>query len=146
MSGTTKIASGIIPIAADTKRICLAWRSPEVNEGNRFGIIGGMVKDGMSVEEGALAELGEEVGYYGQIQLHPAYVHRKKHFEYHSYIGIVPIEFSYQPEPEYAWETSFMQWMPYVQIVGMMEKYPQHYHKGLIKLFHESKNLIERFV
>jgi ADP-ribose pyrophosphatase YjhB (NUDIX family) len=138
-----KRGSGIVPIASNTKNICLAWRSMDVNEGNRWGVIGGMVKDGLTVEQGALLEMKEEVGYTGPINLHRAFVKRRPGFEYHNFIGIVPEQFQFQPEAKYAWETSFISWMPYKTICELMESDSHTFHAGLLDLFRQSKELIE---
>jgi 8-oxo-dGTP pyrophosphatase MutT (NUDIX family) len=141
-----KLASGILPIAQDTRQICIAWRSPEVREGNRFGTIGGMCKTGKSPKESALIELDEEMGYTGPIELHKAFVCRLKGFEYHNFIGTVPTAFTLDPEKKYEWETSFIEWMEYDRIQNLMAGHAKLFHKGLIQLFRESKSLIEAFL
>jgi 8-oxo-dGTP pyrophosphatase MutT (NUDIX family) len=141
-----KLASGILPITKDTRRICLAWRSHEVNDGNRFGTIGGMCKADTSPKESALLELDEETGYNGPIELHKAFVCRLKGFEYHNFIGIVPTAFSLDPTEKYEWETTFIEWMEYDHILRLMEEHPKLFHRGLIQLFKESKLLIQAFL
>ena len=140
-----KIASGILPIAADTKKICLAWRSPEVREGNRWGVIGGMSKGNMTPELTAKVELVEETGYSGPIELHQAFVCRLRGFQYHNFIGIVPTAFTFNPAEEFAWETSYLEWMPYQQIQTMIREKSSKFHKGLLQLLRESKSLIEGY-
>ena len=141
-----KVASGILPIAEDTRRICLSWRSREVSDGNRFGTIGGMLKAGKTPKESALIELDEEMGYNGPIELHKAFLCRLKGFEYHNYIGIVPTAFKLDPKKEFAFETDFIEWMEYKHIQDLMEEHPKLFHKGLIQLFKESRLLIEAFL
>lgn len=141
-----KVGSGILTIAADTKHLCLAWRSQEVKEGDCWGTIGGMVKEGMTPKEGALLEMHEEVGYTGPITLHPAYVFRRNNFEYHNFIGITSHEFGFHPLPKYAFETDFIQWMPYERILMLMHQHPLDFHRGLVTLFHESKAQIESYL
>jgi 8-oxo-dGTP pyrophosphatase MutT (NUDIX family) len=141
-----KVASGILPIAKDTRRICLAWRSKEVKEGNRFSTIGGMLKTGKTPKQSALIELDEETGYNGHIELHNAFVCRLTGFQYHNFIGVVPTAFGLRPEEEFKWETDFIEWMEYPHINSLMESHPKLFHKGLIQLFHESKALIEAFL
>jgi len=140
------LASGILPIAADTKKICLAWRSPEVREGNRWGVIGGMCKAGKTPEASALLELAEEMGYSGPIELHHAFICRLRGFEYHHFIGIVPTAFTFNPAEEFAWETSFIEWMPYKQIQTMIQDQSSKFHHGLLRLFKESSALISSLV
>jgi 8-oxo-dGTP pyrophosphatase MutT (NUDIX family) len=139
-----KFASGILPIAADTKKICLAWRSPDVREGNRWGVIGGMKKAGKSLEESAKIELDEEMGYSGPIELHRAFLCRLRDFEYQNFIGVVPTAFSFNPDEKFEWETSFIGWYSYKTVCEMMQEDPARFHKGMIQLFQESKELIER--
>jgi hypothetical protein len=73
-AGEGNAASGILPICTTTGRICLAWRSPYVNEGSCWGTIGGAVKRGMQPGPSAEEELAEETGYTGDIKLYPAFV------------------------------------------------------------------------
>ena len=139
------LASGILPIAVDTRKLCLAWRSPEVREGNRWGVIGGMCKS-ETPEASALLELAEEVGYSGPIELHQAFICRLKGFEYHHFIGIVPTAFVFNPGEEFAWETSFIEWMSYKQIQTMIQNQTSKFHHGLLRLFKESNALISSLV
>lgn len=139
------VASGVLPIAADTKKICLAWRSPEVREGNRWGVIGGMCKGKILPEANALVELAEETGYSGPIELHQAFLCRLRGFRYHNFVGIVPTAFTFDPPEEFAWETSRLEWLPYEQIQTMIQEQSSTFHKGLLQLFLESKSLIEEY-
>lgn len=141
-----KYASGILPIAADTKKLCLAWRSPEIREGDRWGIIGGMQKANMDLKATAILELAEETGYSGPLELHQAFIWRLVGFEYHSFVGIVPTAFQFNPEPKYAWENSFLEWFEYQDLQRLLTESPLHFHKGVVSLFKESKSLIERFL
>jgi 8-oxo-dGTP pyrophosphatase MutT (NUDIX family) len=142
-----KTGSGILAIANDTRRICIAWRSAEVRQGDCFGVIGGMVKQGLTVEEGARLEMKEEVGYSGPIKLYAAYVLRTPYFEYHNFVGIVPNEFEFNPEPQFAFETDFLLWMDYKALVrSIQEEDLSDFHPGLVDLLRESKSLIEQFV
>ena len=100
------LASGILPVAEDTEKICLAWRSPDVNAGNRWGVIGGMCKIGTSPEDNAAVEFVEETGYVGAIRLHKAFVCRLKGFEYHNFIGVVPTAFEFVPDEMFRCENT----------------------------------------
>lgn len=135
-------AAGILAIAKDTKKLCLAWRSPKVKDGNRWGLIGGSCEPDETPEETAIAELGEEVGYYGPIQLDSGFVDRLTGFEYHSFLGMVPTAFPFNPEPEFAWELSCIVWMEYARFVSLIEDFPGTFHKGILKFYHESRNSI----
>ena len=143
---TIKIASGFLPIARDTKNVCLAWRSPKIRQGDCWGMIGGMVKDNLSILDGALLEMGEEVGYYGAVEAHQAFVMRRVGFEYHNFIGIVPSEFPFNPEPEFAYETSFISWMPYEEVRRLVTTQSHNFHPGLLEFLRESDALIRRFI
>jgi 8-oxo-dGTP pyrophosphatase MutT (NUDIX family) len=140
------LASGILPIAANTKNLCLSWRAPGIRQGDVWGIVGGMVEDGSSVASSALREMGEEVGYYGPIELHQAHISSRKGFQYHSFIGIVPEEFEFKAEPEYLFETSFIAWLPYSIVIQIAMEKPHQFHPGLLELLRESDALIRRFV
>lgn len=140
------LASGILPIASNTKNLCLSWRSPGIRQGDVWGIVGGMVENGAPVASSALREMGEEVGYYGPIELHAAFVTRRKGFEYHSFIGIVPEEFEFKAEREYAFETSFISWLSYSTVHRMVIEETHKFHPGLVELLQESDKLIQRFV
>lgn len=141
-----QIASGILPIHIESKQICLAWRSDKVAEGNCWGTIGGGVKAGMTLEEGALAELGEEVGYYGEIELHLIHVLRHKQLTYHTFAGIVPVRFEFNPEPEYAYENDRMIWESLDVIYTLIVDSPHLFHPGLIQSFIENISLLKRLV
>ena len=139
------LASGILPIAEDTKKIALAWRSSRVSNGNRWGVIGGMCKIGTSPEDNAVVEFIEETGYNGPIRLHSAFVCRWRGFEYHNFIGIVPTAFEFAPDEMFRCENSCIVWYPFLQVDEMITNKPSHFHKGLLKLWVESRSLIEGF-
>ena len=139
------VASGILPIAEDSKKICLAWRSPSVSNGDCWGIIGGMCKAGTSPEDNAVVELIEEVGYTGAVRLHSAFVCRWRGFEYHNFIGIVPTAFEFNPHEMFRCENNCIVWFPFWQIDTMLANKPSHFHKGLVKLWAESRSLIKEF-
>lgn len=141
-----KQGSGILAIAKDTKRICLAWRSQEIRQGDCFGMIGGMVKDGLTVEEGALLEMKEEVGYEGPIEMHASYVMRSGDFEYHSFIGVVPSEFDFKPMPEFAFETDFILWVSHDRLKELIADDSSDFHPGMLKFLREAANQIQQFV
>lgn len=143
---TTALASGILPIASNTKNLCLSWRSPGIRQGDVWGIVGGMAEGDVSMASSALREMGEEVGYYGPIELHAAFVTRRPGFEYHSFIGIVPEEFEFKAEQEYLFETSFISWLPYSTVQQLVIEQPHNFHPGLLELLRESDKLIQRFV
>lgn len=145
-AGDGNAASGVLPICPTTKRICLAWRSPDVHIGDCWGTIGGACKEGMSLSNSAKAELKEETGFGGGVTMYPAFVFQSGSFSYHNFIGVVGSEFSFRPQSEHHWETTGLEWFTLEQIYQMMEKDSGSFHPGLISLFKSSKNDIERLV
>lgn len=145
-AGHGDAASGILAIARDTKRICLAWRSSEVSQCDCWGTIGGAVKDGKTPAESAKIELKEEVGYKGGIELHAAFVFQDGDFKYHNFVGIVDNEFPFQPGSDHAWETDRILWASYDNVIAEIEEHPEDFHPGLLQLFKNSRKLIESLV
>jgi 8-oxo-dGTP pyrophosphatase MutT (NUDIX family) len=109
-------SSGVVPICSETKRICLAWRSEKVEEGNCWGTLGGAVKKDMSPEESARTELQEETGYSGPIETHAAFVFKKDDFTYSNFIGVVDEEFAFQPTFGHEWENDSIEWFTLEEI------------------------------
>jgi 8-oxo-dGTP pyrophosphatase MutT (NUDIX family)/GNAT superfamily N-acetyltransferase len=139
-------ASGILPICTSTKRICLAWRSGEVNQGNCFGTLGGAIQKGMSPAESAKEEMEEETGYRGGIDMHPAYVFSSGSFKYFNFIGTVSSEFEFRPESEHSWETDYIEWFSLDEIEQGIKENSGDYHPGLVALFKNSGDLIRKLV
>ena len=138
-----KLASGILPLADNTKQICLAWRAPQIPEGNCWGVIGGMLKEGKSFKENALIELEEEMGYSGPIELRHAFKYRVPGFTYQNFLGIVPEPFTMAPtDPEFAMETSFIEWVSYDKLYEMVDNQSYQFHKGLLSLLYENQKEI----
>lgn len=133
-SGPGGLASGILPVARTTGRICLAWRSRHVHLGNCWGTIGGAAHAGVSLAENAARELREEIGYNGPIELHPAYVFTLPDFRYHNFIGVVPAEFTLAGTQEHAWETVRLRWVELPQLTAELECMPRRFHLGLRRL------------
>lgn len=144
-AGEGNAASGVLPVCPTTGNVCLAMRSSEVLSPNCWGTIGGAVQRGMSPQESAKTEMQEETGYHGGITLIPAFVFAAAGgFKYHNFIGVVSNEFAFHPSEEHSWETDFIQWIPYADVVKDMQTNPSDYHPGLIALFKNSKQAIER--
>lgn len=143
--GEGNAASGILPICMTTGRVCLAWRSPHVNEGSCFGTIGGAVKRGMQPKESAQEELQEETGYTGGISLHPAYVFNDRgRFKYFNFLGEVPTEFGFNPQEDHAWETEAIEWMTFEEVQQQIKDSPHDFHRGVILLFQKSGKIIQQ--
>jgi len=138
-AGEGSAASGILPIALDTKNICLTYRSPKVHMGNKFGTIGGAIQKGKSPTESALSELREETDYSGTIKLIPAYVFKSGSFSYFNYLGLIPKEV---PIKTISYENVYTKWYSYNQLNSEQE----YFHPGLTSLLTNSKSLIESYI
>src|SRR5271157_3270029 len=164
-AGEGNAASGILPVCPQTGNVCLAMRSKYVMTPNCWGTIGGAVQQGKSPQQSAKAELAEETGYTGGMNLIPAYVFTDRGFSYHNFIGVTSTEFPFAPKPmppekvqEFkrtmpkekwyqlitGWETDSLNWVPYETVVKDMQENPEDYHPGMLKLFANSKDAIER--
>jgi hypothetical protein len=133
-AGEGGAASGILPICSKTGRICLAWRSSDVDKGDCWGTIGGAVLEGIK----------EETGYSGQMFLRNAYVYRDGKFRYFNFIGEVQQEFGFHPMSDSSWETERLEWIGPDELKSQMESNPGEFHPGVISLFQNSGNLIRR--
>src|SRR5271170_4466364 len=162
-AGEGNAASGILPVCPQKGTVCLAWRSQYVMGPDCWGTIGGAVQKGKSPQQSAKAELAEEMGYTGGVTLIPAFVFTDRAFSYHNFIGVVSSEFKMAPKPytddqliylqengapdhqfNPGWETDHINWVPYEQAVKDMQDNPEDYHPGMLKLFANSKDAIER--
>lgn len=109
--------SGVLIVAADTKRILLGLRSADVNEphtwGNFGGAIGiddnGNVEEALSPEDNAIKEMNEEIGYFGSLEMIPSFTYRGGSFTYYNFVGIVATE-SLIPLGNINWEVSELRW------------------------------------
>jgi 8-oxo-dGTP pyrophosphatase MutT (NUDIX family) len=141
-------ASGILPICTTTGRICLAWRSSYVDEGDCWGTVGGAIQAGMSPAESAQEELKEEVGYHGSIRLIPAFVFTHGKFKYHNFLGLVPSEFSLNPMQggssnlQFTDETDAIAWFTWDDLQRDTQSSPGDYHSGVLKLLQQSGDQI----
>ena len=143
-AGEGGAASGILPICSKTGRVCLAWRSSDVDKGDCWGTIGGAVLEGMSPAESARHELKEETGYSGQMFLRNAFVYQDGKFRYFNFIGEVQQEFRFRPMQDSSWETNHLEWMGLDELESQMESNPGEFHPGVIALFENSGSLIRR--
>ena len=135
-------ASGVLPICTATGRICLAWRSSAVNQGDCWGTIGGAIQPGLSPEESAKEEMMEETGYTGNIRLISSFVFTDGSFKYFNYLGLVPTEFPFNPQEEHGWETDAIAWFTWGDLQRDMKNNSGDYHSGIIKLFKQSGDQI----
>jgi len=136
------LGSGVLPIARDTGRVCMVWRSRHVHVGNCWGTVGGNMLPGQSAAECAVREMREEIGYDGPIELRPAYVFEERQRRYVNFIGIVPSEFSFRPGGEHAWETLFLRWDDLRLWQAMLRSTPFSFHPGVTRLFEASGEMI----
>jgi RNA:NAD 2'-phosphotransferase (TPT1/KptA family)/8-oxo-dGTP pyrophosphatase MutT (NUDIX family)/ribosomal protein L32 len=143
-AGEGNAASGVLPVCPQKGTVCLAWRSADVMSPNCWGTIGGAVQKGKSPQQSAKAEMAEEMGYRGGITLIPAYVFTDRGFSYHNFIGVVSNEFSFNPGEGFGWETDHITWVPYQEVLEDMKANSGDYHPGVLKLFANSKDIIER--
>jgi 8-oxo-dGTP pyrophosphatase MutT (NUDIX family) len=122
-------AAGILCFSKDTKRFLIALRSSQVHQPNTWGIIGGKIdpKD-KSYLEGASREFKEESGFNGEISSSLLYTFKDpaEDFEYYTFLGIVPQEFTPKSQKEHAWETSKFKWVSLEELLKISPK-----HTGL---------------
>ncbi len=151
-------ASGVLPIAADTGRICLNHRSSAVSNlvkgrnnypGECYGVFGGAMKDGLSPEENAKQECAEETGYHGPwIMFQPAFLFQKGSFKYQNFIGVIPTEakMAFQPESGSSWESEGLVWVDWHEVAGKDSYRGMPFHDGLTILLKSSASQIEQIL
>lgn len=127
--------AGVLLIARDTGRILLVLRSPDVNEPNTWGILGGAIDNDENPKQAVYREVSEEVGYTGNLNLQPSFVFRSKSFKYHNFIGVVDSEF----EPTLDWESSDAGWFP-------LKRLPKPLHFGVTALMNNARGQIESII
>lgn len=128
---TRKRAAGCVFFCPATKRFCLALRGlREVSYPNHWSTWGGNKEPGESPEQTVLREIGEEAGYYGEIDLVPMLTNIADHSVYHNFLGIVPEEF----EPKMNWENSEYKWVRYGH-------WPKPLHPGVRELLSDDDSV-----
>lgn len=127
--------AGVLLIARDTGRILLVLRSPDVNEPNTWGVLGGAIDNDENPMQAVYREVSEEAGYTGNLNLQPSFVFRSKSFKYHNFIGVVDSEF----EPTLDWESSDAGWFS-------LERLPSPLHFGVKALMSNAKSQIESVI
>ena len=127
--------AGVLPIAEETGRILVAYRSSRVLEPHTYGVFGGAVEPRESPKAAAKRELAEETGYRGRVKLVKAYRFEDGEFTYHNFLGLVPEEF----EPRLDWETESADWIEFDELLSLRPK-----HFGLEALVKNSKRLIRK--
>lgn len=124
-------AAGCIFFCLETNRFCFALRGlREVSYPNHWSGWGGKCDPGESPEHTTLRELGEEAGYYGEINLMPMLVNIGDSSVYFNYLGIVPEEFI----PKLNWENSDHVWVKYGH-------WPKPLHPGMHRLFQDDSSV-----
>lgn len=134
-----KVGSGVLIISKKTGRILITLRSRKVNEPNRWSVIGGKLDDGENdPKQAAIREMQEEIGYYGQFELIPAYIFHTpdKSFEYHNFICLVEDEF----KPHLNYESSEAKWVTLSELEDISPK-----HFGLVELLKHSLGIIKKY-
>ncbi|MFZ1009224.1 MAG: NUDIX domain-containing protein [Candidatus Sulfotelmatobacter sp.] len=139
-------ASGILPVCRTTGRICLAWRSQFVGQGDCWGTLGGAAMPGQSLRDSAIRELREETGYDGEIELQPVFEFAEGSLQYQNFIGSVPVEFTLSPSAEHSWETVSLAWRQLGEWRQLMRAQPHSFHPGVLRLFRHAEKLIASFV
>jgi 8-oxo-dGTP pyrophosphatase MutT (NUDIX family) len=130
-----RAAAGSILIARDTGRVCLAHRSPDVQEPNTWGMWGGAMDSGESPEQAALRELQEETGYSGSVNLQPLWTfEHSSGFRYYNFLAVVDSEF----RPRMDWETQDFEWFD----LADTDTWPSPLHPGVQTLL--SRNDVQR--
>ena len=126
-------AAGCIFFCPATQKFCLAKRSErEVSYPNHWSTWGGNTDPGESPEQTVLREIGEEAGYYGEIDLVPMLVNidEDRGSVYFNFLAIVPNEF----EPELNWENSDYKWVSY-------GRWPDKLHPGVKELLNDEDSV-----
>jgi 8-oxo-dGTP pyrophosphatase MutT (NUDIX family) len=144
-----KQASGVLPIAKDTKQICLNLRSNIVSSiidrqrirRQCWGTFGGALEG--SPESNAKNELKQETGYNGPLELFPAFHYKDGAFEYFNFIGLVPRQedLMFNPEAGSSWESSGLDWFPAEEIVGQNGARGYRFHDGPTALLSDGKSV-----
>ena len=92
------VGSGVLPIAKNTKKILIQYRSSWVDEPYTWGSWGGAVKGEDPTKEEilqtAVKEFKEESGYSEDLaQIIPSHIFKSGTFRYYNYIAILNSEF-----------------------------------------------------
>ena len=113
-------AAGVLVYCPSTQRFLLGLRSPQVREGNTWGIFGGAAHEDEPLSRAARREMEEEIGYDGEVVLYSINVYRNGNFKYHNFLGVVPDEF----KPRLDWENTDAKWFKF-------DEFPKNLHFGL---------------
>lgn len=100
--------AGCLVYAKSTRRYLLQLRSGSVLEPYTWGVWGGAVDPGLSDEESALAELAQEAGYVGDVDLRflVDFKDEESGFRYRNFLAVVEHEF----DPILNWEGESFGW------------------------------------
>jgi NADH pyrophosphatase NudC (nudix superfamily) len=136
-AGAKNSASGILLIAKDTKRICLAFRSKSSTFPECYSTIGGALKENKTLEENALIELHEETNFKGKIKLIKSYLFKDHDFKYQNFIGLIDKEV---PILKKGNENKYFTWFKFDNI------FDQKLHPGLRKYLNLYKKEIKFYL
>lgn len=115
------IGGGCLIYSRVSGRYLLLKRSEYIREGGKWGVIGGAIEDGEDIECGIKREIGEEIGYSGEIELKFLWCYESGcGFRYSNYIGYVDREIGV----ELNWESDEYGWYK-------LEEFPDDLHFGL---------------
>lgn len=120
--------AGCIVVARSSQRILLPLRSQGVLEPGTWGVWGGAVDQGSTVEASVLKELNEEAGFVGETELLFLidFVDEDSGFVYSNYLAIVDEEFT----PILNWESDQAEWFE-------LEALPSPLHFGVEYILRE---------
>jgi 8-oxo-dGTP pyrophosphatase MutT (NUDIX family) len=126
-----KIGAGCVIVAEDTGKICMPFRSLEVEQPHTWGTWGGAVDDGEDAKSTAVREVREETGYAGKISLSPLFTFKHPSgFRYFNFLALVPEEFT----PTLDWETEKAEWRA-------LDDLPRPLHFGFKSILEDSTAL-----
>ena len=134
-----KRGAGCLFFAMDTRRLCIAHRSDEVEQPGTWGTWGGAIDRNESPEQAVTREAREEAGYAGKLELEPLFVFKHSSgFTYYNFLAVVEREF----KPHLDWESQGFVWTTF-------GKWPTPLHPGLALLLKDPgsvatiKNLVK---
>jgi 8-oxo-dGTP pyrophosphatase MutT (NUDIX family) len=123
--------SGCLIYARETGKYLVQLRSEEVLQPGTWGVWGGAVDEGLTLEENALAELSQETGFKGDVDLHflVDFIDEASGFRYRNYLAVVEEEF----DPILNWEGEDAFWCD-------VDSWPDPLHFGLKYLLSKVPN------
>lgn len=125
---------GCILIAKDTGRMLFLKRSNKCRQPRTWGIPGGKIDVGESVDEACRREVIEETGFSID-KLYYLYTFIDNDFEYYTYIHILPFE----THPQLNWESSNSTWVDYGE-------FPSPLHFGVKNMLNNVGDKLKKII